>query len=152
MHKLHGKTPATNMTGTPQTSLFWAEFGWFDFIWYYPMPGAPKKLGCSLGPALNVGSVMCGIVITEKAAYLDPTSIMQLTTEDLNDPVVQVAIVRFMEELSTKLDGRMARLKGDEDPDDLHDEFAAAPHYENYEPWTPQELGFDPDLVEHKPQ
>jgi inactivated superfamily I helicase len=53
---------------------------------------------------------MCGIVITEKATHLDHTSIMMLTKEDLNDPVVQAAMVRFMEELSMKVDARMARL------------------------------------------
>jgi hypothetical protein len=63
-------------------------------------------------------------------------------------------MVTFMEELTVKLDARMTRLQEHEDmsPNNLHDEFEVAPYSENYEPWTPQELGFDPDLVEHKPQ
>jgi hypothetical protein len=59
MHKLHGKTPATKMTGNTPDFSFLAEFGWFDFIWYFPVPGAPKKLGRCLGPSLNAGSAMC---------------------------------------------------------------------------------------------
>ena len=160
MHKLNGKTPATKMTGDTPDISFLAEFGWFDFIWYFPAPKAPKKLGRYLGPSMTVGSAMCGTVITEKATHLDRTSIMPLTREDLNDPAVQAKMVEFMTELTTKLDARMAR-QGDHcdvdapgyvDPNEVHDEFQAAPYTENYEPWTPEELGFDPDSVEHKPQ
>ena len=79
---------------------------------------------------------------------------MPLTREDLNDPVVQALMVKFVEDLTMKLDARMARLQESEDvdPNDLHDEFAVAPYSENYKPWTPQELGFDTDSVKHKPQ
>jgi hypothetical protein len=79
---------------------------------------------------------------------------MPLTREDLNNPMVQALMVKFMDELTAKLDVRIARLQESEDvdPSDLHDEFAAVPHSESYKPWTPQELGFDPGLVEHKPQ
>ena len=160
MHKLNGKTPATKMTGDTPDISFLAEFGWFDFIWYFPSPGLSKKRGHYLGPSMTVGSAMCGTVITEKATHLDQTSIMPLTREDLNDPVVQAKMVEFMTELTTKLDARMAR-QGEHrdvdapsyvDPNDVHDEFQVAPYTENYEPWTPEELGFDPDSVEHKPQ
>ena len=89
---LDGQVPATRMTGDTSDISFLAEFGWYDWVWFVSPHDKEqmgvKHLGRYLGPAINVGDVMCGTVLTSKSTRLDRTSILPLTVEDNNDASV----------------------------------------------------------------
>ena len=99
---LNGQVPATRMTGDTADISHLAEFGFYDWVWFVDtknsdgleQTGEPskqkKRLGRYLGPAENVGSAMCGTVLTEKGTRLDRTSIYPLSVEDKhNDSVIE---------------------------------------------------------------
>ena len=159
IHELDGKTPATRMTGDTSDISFLAEFGWYDWVWYIDPQGGTgleatgeptlsrKKLGRYLGPATNVGSAMCGTVLTAKGTRVDRTSIIPLSVADQNsDPIKKMKGV-FEEVLKSKLKDRVAAMKAGKDAKVLEEEELGTPVEETpehvpYEQWDPSELGF----------
>ena len=66
MASLGGQTPATKITGDTPDISFLVEFGFYDWVWFLPKTGATKRIARFLGPSINVGPAMCGVVLTEK--------------------------------------------------------------------------------------
>ena len=161
---LDGKTPATKVHGDTADISHLAEFGWYDWVWYVDKKGKPaldgtgeksilrKRLGRYLGPSDNVGSVMCGVVMDERANRLDRTSIIPLSIEDKNsEPVKRMKSV-FSRVLADKLKDRIAGIKAGKPPEEIDEQEEAearrileeeTPEFEPYEQWSPSELGWD---------
>jgi hypothetical protein len=89
MAALGGQTLATKITGDMPDISFLAEFGFYGWVWFIPKTGVAKQLARFLGPSINVGPAMCGVVLTEKATTQERTSIFPLSAEDNNNPAVQ---------------------------------------------------------------
>ena len=160
IHQLNGRTPATMMTGDTSDISFIAEFGWYDWVWYVDEPGRPsqdgtgqpsmqrKRLGRYLGPSINVGDAMCGIVLTERGTRLDRTSIIPLSVEDKNSDPVKKRKEVFEKVLAEKLKDRIKAMDDgksaaalDQQEHDWVDEYT--PEYVSYEQFSPAELGID---------
>ena len=158
---LDGQVPATKMTGDTTDISFLAEFGWYDWVWYISPHDSEeigvKKLGRYLGPSINVGEAMCGIVLTEKTTRLDRTSIFPLTVEDLNSEPTKQKMAEFDATLKAKLKERAASMK---DPVELDAELVEkmleedTPKHVAYEEWEDFKMGItdvDPTKKEEIP-
>ena len=125
---LDGQVPATKMTGDTSDISFICEFGFYDWVWFISPhekdENGIKRLGRYLGPAINVGDAMCGIVLTEKGTRLDRTSIIPVSVEDENSEPVKAKKVEFEATLREKLKERDAAMKAGKDPNELDAELA----------------------------
>ena len=131
--QLDGKVPATKITGDTVDISHLAEFGWYDWVWFVDTKcsnvagleetGEPsmrnKRLGKYLGPAENVGSAMCGTVLTELGSTLDRTSIFPLSLADKNSEQVNAMKHKFKSRLGEKLKERVAGMKAGKDAEQL---------------------------------
>ena len=173
IRSLDGRVPATRVTGDTADISHLAEFGWYDWVWFVEHKTSDgqeetrepsnqrKRLGRYLGNAENVGSAMCGTVLTEKATTLDRTSIIPLSLAEKNSDDIKARKETFQSRLAAKLKDRIAGMKSGKDPIAMEDaelelqreEWAreATPEYEPYEQWDPSELGFE-DMLELKPR
>ena len=78
IRSLDGQVPATKISGDTMDISQLAEFSFYNWVWFVDtkkpdgleLTGEPsmqkKRIGKYLGPAENVGSAMCGVVLTEK--------------------------------------------------------------------------------------
>ena len=99
---------------------------------------------------------MCGTVLTEKAKWVDRSSIIPLSVEDENSIPVQKQKKIFEGSLEEKLKEKIKGLqigKEDKPPGHQHedeqaanDELEKTPHRVEYEPWSLEELGYKPGL------
>jgi hypothetical protein len=67
------------------------EFAWYDWIWYLDpvdFPEDKRNLGCWLGPAHDIGDVMCARILVQSGQVVSRTSYLPLSTADLNSRVV----------------------------------------------------------------
>ena len=153
---LDGETPTTKMSGDTCDISFLAEFGFYDWVWYItPQQDGTlqrKKLGRYLGPSLSVGDAMCGTILTEKATRLQRTSIIPLSDEDNNSEAIDEMKAKYEKVLAEKLKHRVAGLKAGKEPAKLDEEAMATPDMVPYAPYKPEELGYDPERLEIKPQ
>ncbi len=166
IRSLDGQVPATKISGDTRDISHLAEFGFWDWVWFVDTKnsdglestGEPSmhktRLGRYLGPAENVGSAMCGTVMTEKGTRIDRTSIFTLTVQDKNSDQVRDRKHNFSTRLGLRLKRRIKGLKDhDKDPKEQELEELKAQRKEwteaekkeqpPQEQWDPAELGFD---------
>ena len=163
IRELEGQVPTTKITGDTSDISHLAEFGFYDWVWFVDTTqsdgleatGQPsmqnKRLGKYLGPARNVGSAMCGTVMTESSAIIHRTSIIPLSVADKNNEQVRHKKEAFQERLKAKLKDRIKGLQdGKKTSMDLEqEEFKkqmlewqkeeVTPDFVPYEPWDPLE-------------
>ena len=155
IRKLNGQTPETIMTGDSDDISQMAEFGWYDWVYYHhPVTNeenaTKKRLGRYIGASWNSGAAMCSTVFTEKAQRLDRTSVRPLTVAELNDPDVQAAMRKWEETLASVLKERVKGLKEGKDPVEMDNEWNLTPDTVPYQPYTAEDLDFDPEELEVK--
>ena len=155
IRKLNGQTPETIMTGDSDDISQMAEFGWYDWLWYHhPKTNeenvTKRRLGRYIGASWNSGAAMCSTVFTEKAQCLNRTSIVPLSVEDLNDPNVQAAMRKWEETLASVLKERVKGLKEGKNPVHMDDEWNLTPDTVSYQPFTAEEMNYDPEGLEVK--
>ena len=172
LRQLDGRTPEAAMTGeTPDISHL-AEFGFYDYVWYISPQGKPgvrndiqrKRLGRYLGPSDSAMEAMCGVVLTEKATWVERTSIFPLSVEDENSESIKRMKAIYEETLKEKLKERAKELESGKDTSwlpDLDEDMQAAndllektPERVEYEPYSMEELGYAdylPSIPEESP-
>jgi hypothetical protein len=133
MAALEGQTPAMKITG----DSFLAEFGFYGWVWFLPQTGETERLARFLGPSINVGPAMCGLVLTEKGMTQEGTSIWPMSAVDNNDPAAQKAKEEFTVELNKKLKMHESGLKAGKDAGQSMDELEETPILSNMNisPW-----------------
>jgi hypothetical protein len=107
---LDGDTPITKLTGdTPDISHL-CEFSWYDPVWYIDItdPLQTKKIGQYLVPSHDIGQAMCAKLITQKGRTIARTSVIPMSSVDMNNTVVKQQIAAFDEELKKSLVERAA--------------------------------------------
>ena len=157
------------MTGDTSDISFLAEFGWYDWVWYWDLEGEPglegtgqrsmgkKRLGRYLGPSTNVGDAMCGTVLTQKGTTVDRTTIIPLKVADVNSEGVKKMKEAFEAELLKKLKHRIAAMKEGKDAATLDEEEMQAwlaemtPDHVPFEQWDAAELAADLGLANMGP-
>ena len=162
--KHDGRTPASKLLGDTVDISHLAEFGWYDWVWYVEERGKPalddtrenstrrKRLGRYLGPSNGVGSIMCGVVLTERGTTVDRTSIIPLSVEDMNSEPVKKMKEVYTQVLASKLKHRMAGINAGKPAVELDEEEEAkakrilqeeSPLFEPYEQWDASDLGWE---------
>ena len=105
--QLAGQTPETLMTGqTPDISHL-LEFDWFDWVMYYDsetkFPEDSEVLGRWLGPAQDIGPMMCSKIQKPNGNCYYTSTYRALTPEEMRDPAIDADKKKFMDELYNKL-------------------------------------------------
>jgi hypothetical protein len=124
--ELEGDSPATRLTGDTVDISHLCEFRWYDMVWYLdPLDKAEnKKLGRYLGPSHDVGQAMCCKILNVKGKELSRTSVLPLSTEDVNNEICKQQISQFNKDLAISLGDRARGIALD--PND------EVPEYEPY--------------------
>ena len=119
---LQGRVPAEIIEGnTPDISEY-AQFDWYQLVWYVDpavqFPNDARKLGRWIGVAHDVGSPMTFWVLPQTCRVLARSTVTSLTEDELSDPVVKARIV----DLDLSIKAKMGdSLKDDEIDEDLVD-------------------------------
>lgn len=92
---------------TPDISE-WADFTFFDRVWYH-VPGntlstANRRLGRWLGISHRVGSDLCYWILTEAGHVIASTTVQHVTSEDAAQPATQTLLATFDRMITTRLD------------------------------------------------
>ena len=124
------------LTGDTPDISFLAEFGFFDFVWFIsPEPTTKtetKRIGLYLGPSINVGEAMSGIVVTANLERYSRTSIFPVTDADRANPHLKSKMSTFKRKMNAELE-RLYK-DGKRVPDYIPDRLAEAEfpyHYES---------------------
>jgi hypothetical protein len=77
---------------TPDVSEY-AQFGWFEYVWYLDpavqFPEDAKKLGRWIGVAHDVGSPMTFWILPASCKVIARSTVTALSDDEKADPVVQ---------------------------------------------------------------
>ena len=88
--KLQGEVPETVVTGITADISRYAEFSFYQWIWWHDtevqFPGDKKTLGRYLGPSTDVGSMMTSKVLRVTGNTRHVSSFTALSDDELRDP------------------------------------------------------------------
>jgi hypothetical protein len=93
IYALNDNVPNTAVSGNTMDISHLREFAWYDWVWYLdPVDFLEdkRKLGRWIGPAHDVGNVMCARILVKTGQIVSQTSYSPLFTADLNHRVVQL--------------------------------------------------------------
>lgn len=109
---LDGRAPAEAVEGnTPDISEY-AQFDWYQYVWYvdptssFPVP--KKKLGRWIGVAHDVGQAMCFWVLPESGRPMARSSVASLPEDDLKNPDIQVQLRELDQKIQEKIGNKVA--------------------------------------------
>ena len=96
---LNDRVPCEAIEGnTPDISEY-AQFDWFQYVWYHDpavqFPNDPKKLGRWIGVAHDVGSPMTFWVLPASCRVLARSTVFPLTQDETSDPLVKARLVEL---------------------------------------------------------
>jgi hypothetical protein len=141
--QLEGRVPEEAVTGnTPNISPY-AQFDWYNYVWYYDpvvqFPFKKKLLGRCLGVAECSTDIMAFYILTETGKVIVRKSIWGLSMEEMQTPEVQLQVAGLNLAISHKI--------GDAIADDALDPDLAV----NYPDPPPDEI-FDGDEALDEPE
>jgi hypothetical protein len=121
MLSLAGDVPETMLLGDTTDISNLCQFAWYEFVWHIdPRDSLDKrKLGRWLGPSHSVGDAMCYKVLNSTGLVLVRSSVLPLSTDDMNSEVVKQKMEEFTSYLAEHLGIRMAGLPVADDDDIL---------------------------------
>jgi hypothetical protein len=93
IYALNDNVPNTAVSGDTTDISHLCEFAWYDWIWYLDpvdFPVDKRNLGRWLGPAHDIGDVMCARILVQSGQVVSQTSYSPLSTADLNSREVQL--------------------------------------------------------------
>ena len=77
------------MSGKTSDISEFCELEWFEWVMLHheiaPFPDDVLKLGCYLGPSIDISSAMTEKILTEKGQVLHRSTYRPLTTDELTD-------------------------------------------------------------------
>ena len=116
---LKGRTAAEAIEGnTPDISEF-AQFGWYDYVWYIdPVAAFPemrRKLGRLLGVATDIGASMTFNILPLSCKPIARSSVQALSDEEKSHPATQLVMAALDTAIRTKIGNKV--LQADLDPD-----------------------------------
>ena len=149
IRELQGRTPAARLTGDTDDISFLCEFGWYDYVWFSTPPSTTdgmenKRLGRYCGPSINCGDAMSARILTDKARFVDRTSVFPIKEEEWATDSFKERVARFEASLKERLKDRYNPVEPDADDDDD----AKTPIYEPYQPTNPKDKEELPELAE----
>jgi hypothetical protein len=122
-HRLGGDTPTTKLTGDASDISHLCEFGWFNPVWYIDVtdPLQNKKLARYLGPSHDIGQAMCSKLIMEKGQIIAQTSVIPLSSAEINNAVIKQQTIYYENTFKTALGDRAAGIPPDLDPYEIEE-------------------------------
>ena len=86
-----GRTGIEHITGETPDISEWADFGFYDRVWYWDAPGMDDnpKPGRWLGVSHRVGSALCYYIITATGKVISRTSVQHATDIELQTDAVK---------------------------------------------------------------
>jgi hypothetical protein len=107
LYQLHGRTPYEIVTGnTPDISEY-AQYQWYEPIWFYDeireFPHDRQTLGRWLGIAHRVGQALCYYVLRSNGSVIARTTIQPIPPEDLATEDMKVQLYAFDAEVRNHL-------------------------------------------------
>ena len=159
LYSLHGRTPYELVTGdTPDISEY-AEFEWYQPVWYYEpsaFPGDRRILGRWLGVAHRIGQAMCYWILPESGVPLARMTIQAITTDEMSTTEVQEGLKAFDKSLLAKIGDSVAAddvpepMQGPIHPEDEDDDALEAGEFEPFAPSLamPEADEFDPEVFD----
>lgn len=127
---LQGEVPTTVLTGdTPDISHL-CEFSWYEPVWYIDTIDKMqnKKLARYLGPSHDAGQAMASKIFLSNGRIIVGSSVIPLSTEDRNNPIVSQQIIDYDESVKRVLGDRAAGIPIDADDDFDPEEIAFIPY------------------------
>ena len=147
IRELQGQVPATLLTGDTADISHICEFGWYDWVWYISPEKAGetmerKRLGRYCGPSSDIGDAICARILTDKGRLVSRTSVIPLSQQEKQSPVIESKKKAFTESLQKALGKRYTIASSDdrESREDLEPEF--------YEPIDDRDPAPLPELSE----
>jgi hypothetical protein len=123
-----GEVPATLLTGETSDISRIAEFGWYQWIYWFDQKAAfpdPKKtLGRYLGPTRDVGPALTAKILKKNGHYAFRSTYIAVSPDDLKQPDLIKEMAEFDKSVEEKLGPHVAN----EDLPEME-----TPEYEPYE-------------------
>jgi hypothetical protein len=93
---LNGHTPTKIIEGdTPDTSEY-AQFDWYEYVWYIDpaskFPTEKRKLGRWVGVASDVGAAMMFWILPKSCKLIARSSVQSMTQDERDNPMVQLVM------------------------------------------------------------
>lgn len=109
---LHDRVPCEVVEGnTPDISEY-AQFDWYQYIWYHDpavqFPEDAQKLGRWIGVAQDVGSPMTFWVLPASCRVIARSTVSQLSDDELLDPIVKNRMVELNLAIAEKIGNTIA--------------------------------------------
>jgi hypothetical protein len=136
---LQGQIPHAMVTGHTCDISRLAEFGWYQWIWWYDQQGQfpnPKKvLGRYLGPTRDIGMALSAKVLKANGRIIYRSTFIAVTDDEKKDPNVIKEMEAFDQGITLKLGQHIKEedLKADATPE--------------YIPYEEDDLGGDPPVT-----
>ena len=101
--ELKGRTPYEAVTNyTPDISEY-ITLTWYQWCCYFDEDRRSKSLCRWIGPANNIGQVMCWFVIIENGEYLARSSVIEADKLAIQAPELQSQVEKFTSNLESKI-------------------------------------------------
>ena len=104
---LQGQVPNALVTGHTADISRLAEFGWYQWVYWYDQlaafPDTRKVLGRYLGPTRDIGMALTAKLLKRNGQYAWRSSFIALTDDDMKNPEIIQAMTEFDAEIAIKL-------------------------------------------------
>ena len=154
---LNGRTPAEMIRGdTPDISEY-AQFDWYEYVWYIdPVSAWPiekRKLGRWIGVASDVGAAMTFWILPGSCKPIARSSVQGMTKDERDNPAIQLLMAELDLEIDAKIGNKRTQAEVEPILDSLHPE---SPDddlvFEGFE-WDPEDpLSVKPDSDGYTPE
>jgi hypothetical protein len=96
---LDGRVPAEVVEGSTPDISEYAQFDWYQYVWYYDptvsFPADPRKLARWVGVAHDVGNPVTFWVLPASCKVIARSTVWGLTDDERNDPRIQAQIAEL---------------------------------------------------------
>lgn len=132
-HALQGQTPQFLVTGQTTDISRLAEFGWYQWVYWYDdqarFPAPRRTLGRYLGPTRDIGTALTAKLIKSNGQYAFRSSFVAVTDDEMRQPET----IKAMEEFTKEIDKALKPDSKDSKSGALPEDEFETPTYEPYE-------------------
>ena len=125
---LNGMTPEESVHGRTVDISAYAQFGFYQLVWYIDAPEnaatSRRKLGRWIGVSEDVGSSLCYFILPASCRPISRSSVMPLSSDELLQPEIKALILELDNTVNQKIGDQLSN-------DDVMQEFADLPPVPN---------------------
>lgn len=140
---LNGRTPAEIIQGDTPDISEWAQFDWYEYVWYIDpaskWPTEKRKLGRWIGVASDVGAAMTFWILPKSCKPIARSSVQSMTKDERDNPAIQLVMAELDLAITEKIGDEVLQATIDPLLDGLYPEQPADDQvFEGFE-WDPAE-------------